>query len=43
MKLIHFSKPGNEMPGLILDDGRRIDASAFGSDYDAATTMQRPL
>ena len=36
MKLIRFGKPGNEMPGLILDDGRRIDASAFGSDYDEA-------
>ena len=36
MKLIRFGKPGNQMPGLILDDGRRIDASAFGSDYDEA-------
>lgn len=36
MKLIRFSKPGNEVPGLILHDGRRIDASAFGSDYDEA-------
>ena len=36
MKLIRFGTPGNEKPGLILDDGRRIDAAAFGSDYDEA-------
>ncbi len=36
MKLIRFGKPGQERPGLILEDGRRIDASAFGSDYDEA-------
>jgi 2-keto-4-pentenoate hydratase/2-oxohepta-3-ene-1,7-dioic acid hydratase in catechol pathway len=36
MKLIRFGKPGQELPGLILEDGRRIDASAFGSDYDEA-------
>ncbi len=36
MKLIRFGKPGAEVPGLILNDGRRIDASAFGSDYDEA-------
>jgi 2,4-didehydro-3-deoxy-L-rhamnonate hydrolase len=34
MKLIRFGKPGQELPGLILEDGRRIDVSAFGSDYD---------
>ena len=34
MKLIRFGTRGNEKPGIILDDGRRIDASAFGSDYD---------
>jgi 2,4-diketo-3-deoxy-L-fuconate hydrolase len=34
MKLIRFGNPGEEKPGLQLDDGRRIDASAFGSDYD---------
>ena len=28
MKLIRFGTPGNEMPGLILHDGRYIDASA---------------
>ena len=34
MKLIRFGAPDHETPGLILDDGRRIDASAFGADYD---------
>ncbi len=34
MKLIRFGSAGAEKPGLILADGRRIDASAFGSDYD---------
>ena len=34
MKLIRFGEIGNEKPGLQLDDGRRIDASAFGEDYD---------
>lgn len=36
MKLIRFGEPGSEKPGLLLADGRRIDASAFGSDYDEA-------
>src|SRR5881394_2322383 len=36
MKLIRFGRPGEERPGLILPDGRRIDASGFGSDYDEA-------
>jgi len=34
MKLIRFGEPGNEKPGLILSDGTKIDASAFGEDYD---------
>ena len=34
MKLIRFGKPGAEKPGLILGDGARVDASAFGSDWD---------
>jgi len=34
MKLIRFGEPGREKPGLILSNGRRIDASAFGNDYD---------
>lgn len=36
MKLIRFGSPQQEKPGLQLDDGRRIDVSAFGSDYDEA-------
>jgi 2,4-diketo-3-deoxy-L-fuconate hydrolase len=36
MKLIRFGAPGAEKPGLLLKDGRRIDASGFGSDYDEA-------
>ncbi len=36
MKLIRFGNPGAEKPGLQLADGRRIDASAFGSDYNEA-------
>lgn len=34
MKLIRFGQPGKEKPGLVLPDGRRVDTSAFGSDYD---------
>ena len=36
MKLIRFGDPGRQRPGLQLEDGARIDASAFGSDYDEA-------
>ena len=34
MKLIRFGAPGREKPGLQLEDGARVDASAFGEDYD---------
>lgn len=34
MKLIRFGKAGNEKPGVQLSDGRRIDVSDFGQDYD---------
>jgi 2-keto-4-pentenoate hydratase/2-oxohepta-3-ene-1,7-dioic acid hydratase in catechol pathway len=34
VKLIRFGQPGLERPGLQLAAGRRIDASAFGEDYD---------
>ncbi len=34
MKLIRFGEPGQEAPGVLLDDGTRIDASGFGADYD---------
>jgi 2,4-didehydro-3-deoxy-L-rhamnonate hydrolase len=33
MKLIRFGAAGTEKPGVLLDDGRRIDASSLGSDY----------
>ncbi|MDB4883760.1 MAG: 2-keto-4-pentenoate hydratase/2-oxohepta-3-ene 7-dioic acid hydratase [Gemmatimonadetes bacterium] len=36
MKLIRFGPVGQERPGVILADGRRIDASGFGQDYDEA-------
>jgi 2-keto-4-pentenoate hydratase/2-oxohepta-3-ene-1,7-dioic acid hydratase in catechol pathway len=36
MKLIRFGHPGEEKPGLLLEDGTRLDTSAFGSDYDEA-------
>jgi len=34
MKLIRFGNPGNEKPGIILDDDKKLDASSFGKDYD---------
>lgn len=34
MKLIRFGPPGAEKPGLLLPDGRRVDTSPFGMDYD---------
>ena len=34
MKLIRFGNLGNEKPGIQLDNGQKIDISAFGSDYD---------
>lgn len=34
MKLIRMGERGREMPGVLLADGRRVDASAFGEDYD---------
>jgi 2,4-diketo-3-deoxy-L-fuconate hydrolase len=34
MKLIRFGDPGKEKPGVLLDDGTRLDASAFALDYD---------
>lgn len=36
MKLFRFGQPGNEKPGVVLVDGRHVDASAFGADYDEA-------
>ena len=34
MKLIRFGVSGSERPGVQLPDGRRIDASGFGEDYN---------
>lgn len=34
MKLIRFGEPGREEPGVLLEDGRRIDASGQFHDYD---------
>jgi 2-keto-4-pentenoate hydratase/2-oxohepta-3-ene-1,7-dioic acid hydratase in catechol pathway len=36
MKLIRFGDPGKERPGVLQNDGARIDVSGFGSDYDEA-------
>jgi 2-keto-4-pentenoate hydratase/2-oxohepta-3-ene-1,7-dioic acid hydratase in catechol pathway len=36
MKLARFGAPGAERPGLILDDGTRIDVSGQVRDYDEA-------
>ncbi len=43
MKLIRFGTPGNEKPGLLLEDGRMIDASGFGEDYTEAFFEQNGL
>jgi 2,4-diketo-3-deoxy-L-fuconate hydrolase len=34
MKLIRFGEPEKERPGVLLDDGMRVDVSGFVSDYD---------
>ncbi len=34
MKLIRFGEMGREKPGVLLEDGTRLDASGFGPDYD---------
>ena len=34
MKLIRHGAPGAEKPGLLANGGVRVDASAFGEDYD---------
>lgn len=33
MKLIRFGNTGTEKPGVQLENGKRIDVSAFGEDY----------
>jgi 2,4-diketo-3-deoxy-L-fuconate hydrolase len=34
VKLIRCGAVGEEKPAILLDDGSRVDASGFGSDYD---------
>jgi 2,4-didehydro-3-deoxy-L-rhamnonate hydrolase len=34
VKLMRFGAPGAEKPGLVLEDGTRIDASGFGEDWN---------
>jgi 2,4-didehydro-3-deoxy-L-rhamnonate hydrolase len=34
VKLIRCGEAGNEKPGILLEDGTRLDVSAFGSNYD---------
>ena len=34
MKLIRVGPPGDEQPGVLLADESRVDATAFGEDYD---------
>jgi 2,4-didehydro-3-deoxy-L-rhamnonate hydrolase len=34
MKLIRHGAPGKEKPGILLNDGTRLDVSALGADYD---------
>ena len=36
MKLIRFGEVGRERPGVLLDDGSRLNVSDFVSDYDEA-------
>ena len=34
MKLIRFGQPGKEKPGVLTPEGKRLDVSAFGEDFD---------
>jgi len=36
MKLIRMGELGQEKPGVLLEDGTRLDVSGLGSDYDEA-------
>jgi 2,4-diketo-3-deoxy-L-fuconate hydrolase len=36
LRLIRFGEAGRERPGVLLDDGSRLDVSDFVSDYDEA-------
>ncbi|MEC9477283.1 MAG: fumarylacetoacetate hydrolase family protein [Planctomycetota bacterium] len=34
MRLFRFGQPGQERPGAVLPDGKRIDCSGFGEDWN---------
>lgn len=34
MKLIRFGEQNNEKPGVLMPNGKRLDVSAFGTDYN---------
>jgi len=34
MKLVRFGEPGKEKPGIVNANGKLMDASGFGEDYD---------
>jgi 2,4-didehydro-3-deoxy-L-rhamnonate hydrolase len=34
MQLIRWGRPGEEKPGILTDEGVRLDVSGFGSDFD---------
>src|SRR4029077_9227451 len=36
MKLARFGSAGAERPGVVLDDGTRVDVSSFVREYDEA-------
>jgi len=36
MRLIRFGEPGLERPGVLSPDGRRLDVSAFGEEWNEA-------
>src|SRR6267378_3178441 len=42
MKLIRFGEPGRERPGLMLPDGRRIDAPGVADDVRLGPPICRP-
>lgn len=33
-KLFRFGNPGNEKPGIVTAEGKRLDVSSFGEDYN---------
>ena len=40
MKLIRKGEPYEESPGIVLPDGREVDVSSFGEDYDEVFLKQ---